>query len=377
MTEFTVNNEDLKKALTLTNSATGSTKNSIESHCLFQPRESSLTIFSTDKSTCISKAVVDIQGSGTESFTADPLKLLNLIKMSKSDAMKFIYHPETTTLEIHASEDEDSFISLPSFDVSLFPSIEDNFDKAYEVKTVDAGILIKGLKFTEGFSATGKNAGKFGNVFFSNGIIYGSNGDNQAGAYSCPEFSGLTDLIFPSAAVSQIVNIIVKLDLMETTIKTTSTVIIVSSKDSKYSFGFTKVNLSMPKIPISTEEPKENGWVLDKKSLLKKISRLQVSGESGMGVEICFSQNKIDLTTKSERPSRESLICVGEEQAQFLADCWLLEKVISLFEGDSLSIHSGKRRIVLFSKGTIDIQETDGTTRPVPFSCSALMALAS
>jgi hypothetical protein len=69
--------------------------------------------------------------------------------------MKFIYHPETNTLEIYASEESDSFISLPSFDVSLFPSIGDNFDKAYEVKTVYAGLLIKGLKYTEGFSATG------------------------------------------------------------------------------------------------------------------------------------------------------------------------------------------------------------------------------
>jgi len=57
-------------------------------------------------------------------------------------------------------------------------------------------------------------------------------------------------------------------------------------------------------------------------------------------------------------------------------DCWLIERILDLFEGATLSVHSGKRRIVLFTKGTVNIQEKD-VERPVPFSSAALIALAA
>jgi hypothetical protein len=190
------------------------------------------------------------------------------------------------------------------------------------------------------------------------------------------ELAGLTELIFPGSIIPQITNIIVKLNFLEVMVKTTSNTIILTSSDSKFSFGFTKVKGTIPKIPITTEEPKDNGWEVDKNVLLKKISRLQVSGESGMGIEMCFTPSRLDLVTKSERPSKETMPCNGKEESIFLADCWLVEKILSLFEGDVLSIHSGKRRINLFSKGIIEIQETN-SVKQVSFSCSALMALAA
>jgi hypothetical protein len=373
MIEFSVTNENLRKALILANTATGDTKNTIESHCLFNLKDSSLTILSTNKSTCFSRASLTVTGSGTCQFTVDPGKILNLIKMSGSDTMKFIFHPETTTLEIYASEEEDSFVSLSSLDPTTFPDIEDNFNKAFEIKAFDAGIFLKGLRFAEGFIATGKNAGKFGNVFCSDGVLYGTNGNDVAGAYTSSEFTGLNDLIFPGSIITQISNIINKLNFLEVIVKTTSNAIIISSSD--YSFGFTKVQIPIPKMIVSIQEPTSSGWDLEKNLLLKKIGRLQVSGESGMGIELCFNPSRLDIVTKAERPSRESLPCKGTEEAMFTADCWMLERILDLFEGDTLSVHSGKCRINLFSKGTINIQEKEGE-RPVPFSCAALIALA-
>jgi hypothetical protein len=372
MIELLVPNNDLKKALTMANSTKGATKNTLESHCLFSFNEGILKILSTNKSTCFSRSILNVTGTGSGSFTVDPTRLLELIRMSGQDIMKIVYHEETTTLEIYASEEADSFISLPSMDVSLYPSIEDNFDKAYEVKTIDAGIFLKGLKFAEGFSI--KTTGKFNNVYFSDGVIYGSNGNNQAGAYTSSEFSGLTDLIFPSSAIDLLTNIINKLDFLEVTIKTTSNAIVICSSD--YSFGFTKIQVAMPKIPISVDEPTISGWKIEKKPLLKKINRLQTSGESGMGIDMCFSPSKLDLVTKAERPSKETLPCNGSEEAIFTADLWLVEKILGLFEGESLSIYPGKRRINLYTNGNINIMDKDGE-RQIPFSCSALVALAA
>ena len=374
MIEFCVENESLKKALTLANAATGDTKNSIESHCLFDLKEDQLTILSSNKSTCFSRAVVTTGGTGTCKFTVDPGKILNLIKMSGSSTMKFIFHPETTTLEVHASEEEDSFISLSSLDPTTFPEIEDNFTKAFELKTLDAGIFLKGLRFAEGFISTGKNAGKFGNVFCAEGVLYGTNGNDIAGAYTSTEFSGLTDLIFPGTIISQIANIINKLNFLDITIKTTSNAIIISSTD--YSYGFTKVQISMPKMIITIEEPPTSGWGVEKALLLKKIGRLQISGESGLGIELCFSPSRLDIVTKAERPSKESLPCKGSEEALFTVDCWMIERILGLFEGATLSVHQGKRRINLFSKGTINVQEKEDKERAVPFSNAALVALA-
>ena len=374
MIELNVNKEELKKSLTFANSATGDSKSSIESHCLFSLSCDTLKVVSTNKSTCFSRSYVNAtKCSGEGSFTADPDKLLNLIKVSGSDNIGIIYHPETTSLEVYASEESDSFVSLSSFDPTLFPLIEDNFDKAYEVKTIDAGIFIKGLAFAGGFISTGNGAGKFGNVFITDGVIYGSNGNNQAGAYSSGEFTGLTELAFPGLIISQISNIINKLNFFDITLKTTSNAIFICSGD--YSYGFTKVQTQMPRMPITIEEPTTNNWNIDKKLLIKKINRLKISGESGMGLEMCFSKTKLDLVTKAERPSKETLPCVGLEEEIFTADCWMVEKIMGLFEGDSISIFSGKRRINLFSKGSINIQEKEGE-RVVPFSCAALIALA-
>jgi hypothetical protein len=305
----------------------------------------------------------------------EPARILNLIKMSGATAMKFIFHPETTTLEVYASEEEDSFISLPSLDPTAFPDIEDNFTKAFELKTLDAGIFLKALQFTQGFMATGQNAGKFGNVFCADGIFYGTNGNDIAGAYTSSEFEKLTDLIFPGSIISQISNIITKLNFLEVTVKTTSNTIIISYAD--YAYGFTKVQIPIPKMIISPNEPNTSGWSIEKATLLKKIGRLKIAGESGMGIELCFNPTHLDIVTKAERPSRESLPCKGTEEATFIADCWLVERIIDLFEGGTLSVHSGKRRLNLFTKGTVNVMEADNKERPVPFSSAALVALAT
>jgi hypothetical protein len=375
MIEFSIENNSLKKALTLANTATGDTKNSIESHCLFDLKEDKLTILSSNKSTCFSRAVITTGGTGTCKFTVEPSKVLNLISMSGSNTMKFIYHPETTTLEIHASEEDDSFVSLTSLDPAMFPDIEDNFTKAYEIKTLDAGVFLKALQFTKGFMATGQNAGKFGNVYCTDSVFYGTNGNDIAGVYTSSEFTGLTELIFPGTIISQLTNIINKLNFLDVSIRTTSNAIIIFSTD--FAFGFTKVQVPMPRAIISVQEPTTPGWEVEKALFLKKIGRLQVSGESGMGIDLCFNSFRLDIATKAERPSRESMACKGTEDAVFTADCWLVERILSLFEGTTLKIHSGKRRINLYSTGSINIQEKDDKERVVPFTAASLIALAA
>ena len=346
MLDIILDAKKLKDALNVASLAISSLENSLESHCLFELKNKKLKIISTDKDKKIALAILDASSEEEGLFTADSKKILNLLKTSSQDSIRFSYFPETTTLEIYASEDKESFIALPSFDPTAFPAVEEIFDKSFEVKVLNAGVLLAGIRFIQEFlTKTNKSNNKFSNAFISNGIIYGTNGNNKIGAFTSPDLEGLNELVIPEIMLSPIASLIDKPDTLS--IRTTSTHVLIADSDLTTVFGFTKPQVKIPRIPIDIKEPQDStGAEINVNLLLKKIERLKITGDADLGLTLSLVSDKIILSTLQDRSSKDSMICkkIGTEDKDTIIKCRVLEDILNAFS----SVHKGTYEIKMF-----------------------------
>ena len=360
MLEFTLENSVLKNMMAIACVATESKEASITSHCLFDLNGRNLRVYSTDKRNHMAMYSISLPEEMEGKFTADPRKIVNLLKTS-DDSLKFRYDSDTLTLQI--SENDESFISLPSFDPKSYSSLKEDFDKSFDLKTVNASAFLSGIQFIKGFLDTKDK--KFSNLYISGGIMYGSNGSNKAAAYSSPEFTGLDDLIFPVTSLSAIVELINKMDLKSILIGSSSNNIFVGTPAKDCVFGFTKVQVKMPRIPISVKEPETAGWVINKNKLMKKLGRFHITGDSGLGVKGTLSEDKLQLATIADRTSKDFIPCKsmteGQEGTDFLTEC-----------REEINLYIDKK-IILYSSAHI---QTEGEEKTIPFVSAAVISLS-
>jgi len=374
MLEFTVLKKPLEDAMKLAFLSTEAVENLITGHCLFDVNDKTLKILATDKKSRLSKSVMAVSTENSVRFTADPRKILKLIKTVESDSLKFGFDKETMTLKIFMSENEESFVSLPSFDPSTYALIEENFDKAFDLKTVNAGVFLGGIQFIKGFLIDKHQ--KFSNMFFSKGIMYGANGNNKAGAFSSPDLEGLDELVFPLATFPAIINLISTMDLKDVIISSSSNHIFISSPKKDFIFGFTKVQLKMPKIPVTIDEPK-NGWTINRSLMIKKLSRLHLTGGAQLGVRFVVGDDKIQMSTVIDRPSKDTMACTampGASEANCITEVRLIESVLSQFGGDEVGFYAAKK-IIIYSKANLEVIEEEKKVLK-PFISVAAVALS-
>ena len=81
------------------------------------------------------------------------------------------------------------------------------------------------------------------------------------------------------------------------------------TSDSKNVIGFTKVQIPIPKIPVSITEPDAPGWIINRKNLLQKIARMRLSTNAHIGLKGTFSSDKFQMETVADRNSKESIDC--------------------------------------------------------------------
>jgi hypothetical protein len=375
MPEITVLKIPLENAMKLACLSTEVSENTITGHCLFEVGELQLKILATDNRNKLSMSKIDISSGMVMNFTADPRKILKLIKTVESDSLKLGFVPEDMTLQIFLSDDKESYVSLPSFDPKDYAPIADNFEKAFDLKTVNAGVFLGGIQFIKGL--LDQKDQKFSNMYITKGVMYGSNGNNKAGAFSSPDLNGLDELVFPISTFPAITNLIETIDLQDILISTSSNNIFISSPAKNSIYGFTKVQIKMPKIPINVDEPAFGGWALDKSTLLKKLGRLQLSGDSKMGVRCEFLDDKINLSTLADRSSKDSMFCTRikePEKTTCLTECRLLENVLSQFGGNEIDFYV-KNKIILFKKGELEFI-VEGVKQTKPFISAAAVSLS-
>jgi hypothetical protein len=375
MPEIIIPKSQLENAMKLASLSTEASENTITGHCLFEVGEQQLKILATDNRNRLSMSKIDVSGT-VMSFTVDPRKILKLIKTIEADSLKMEFIPDTMTLQIFLSdENKESYVSLPSFDPKNYAPIADNFEKAFDIKTINAAAFLGGVQFIKGFLDLKDR--KFSNMYITKGVMYGSNGNNKAGVFSSPDFKDLDELVFPLTTFSAIASLIETLDLQDLLISTSSNSIFISSPAKDSIYGFTKVQIKMPKIPITIDEPSFGGWAIDKNAFLKKLGRLELSGDSKMGIRCEFSDNKINFSTLADRSSKDSMFCTkikDPENTSCLTECRLLENALSQFGGNEVDFYI-KNKIIMFKKGELEYT-VKGVKGIQPFTNAAAVSLS-
>jgi hypothetical protein len=214
-------------------------------------------------------------------------------------------------------------------------------------------------------------------MYITKGVMYGSNGNNKAGVFSSLDFKDLDELVFPLTTFSAIASLIETLDLQDLLISTSSNSIFISSPAKDSIYGFTKVQIKMPKIPITIDEPSFGGWAIDKNAFLKKLGRLELSGDSKMGIRCEFSDNKINFSTLADRSSKDSMFCTkikDPENTSCLMECRLLENALSQFGGNEVDFYI-KNKIIMFKKGELEYT-VKGVKGIQPFTNAAAVSLS-
>jgi len=389
--EFVAFKNDLRRAISVVSlSVDSAALTPVDAHALFRLEGDKVSLFSTNKdmvssATMVVKDVKIAEGE-TNEFTVEPKKILSLIAASDVDDIRFSYDPEKMTLSVYASEDQLSHLSFPSCDPEKFlKTFIDSFSKATKIKSMNSGILVHAIRFISGFLPTDVKNKKYQHSYIDDGIIYGSDGSNKIGAFGTPDFKGIESLVIRKEMISPIVALIEKSDMDTVKIQSTSKMIILSSEDGSYNFGFLRVpkDCEPPKLSLPIKKPDVTGFNLNKDILLKRLKRLSISAtENVMGISISLDEDGNRLTMKSlnERESVESMECSklqGDEPVKFVAEYRLMKNVLSLFKTEDvdLFVDNKKRRYTAMNRGSLQYFEK-GEEKSQSFESMGIVSLA-
>jgi hypothetical protein len=366
MTEFTAKSEELKKAFSVVSMAAeeGATE-TIGGHALFNIKGGDLYLYTTDKDKMAMASVkLTAQTTGNDQetpFTSDPKKILALLNSSEEGIIRFVYDQESKTLNVYASEDKDSYLSFASFNPKDFLTFDNELSAAKEIKKVNAGVFLSGIKFSQGFLPTDENK-KFNNAFIINGIMYSSNGSNRIGAFESPEFTGIISMILRKIMLVPIATLIDKTDATDISIRETEKVLVILSDDGNYAFGFRKSLIEPPKFPISTEKPIFPAINMDRNTVIKKLNRLSITSTGEIGIKFTVDKETMTLNTVTDRKSVENMTCKrvsGSDNVDFSFECKLLKTCLGLFQTPGIDVYIDKARCTLWSEAKLEIMEKD------------------
>lgn len=381
MINFSVPIKDLKKALSIVALATGDMVNTIRSHTLFRINENkeSITLYSTDEDKIAQASFFPslIEGDIIE-FTADPKRILLLINNSDSKEITFTYDSEKKTLNVYASENKDAYISFASFEPKEFLNF--NLKDQKLNGKVNSDVLLKGIKFIQGFLPKDDKNKKFSNLFIEKGVMYGSDGDTKIGAFKSSEFKEIPELSLRKQMLPIIIRMVEKTKISEINIKSSDKYITLSSENDIYYFGFRQSIIKKPKLPISIEIPETDGFNVHRSTFIKKLNRLSLSSWEDIAIDSSYGENQIlEMKTLTERPSFEKLPCKrvsGSEKVRFLMECGKFKNVLGLFQAPDVNFYLKERRCTIYSKADIIIEEKDKEPLKKYVTAIALLTLS-
>ena len=381
MIKFSAPTKDLKKALSVVALATGETTSTIRSHTLFKISEDkkSITLYATDEDKIAQSyfSLNTIEGDAIE-FTADPKRIQTLVNNSDSNEISFTYNSEKKTLNVYASDNKDAYISFASFEPEKFL----NFDLSEQKVngTINSDVLLKGIKFIQGFLLKDEKDKKYSNLFFNEGTMYGSDGNTKIGAFKSPDFKDIPELALRKAMLSPITKMMEKTKISDVVIKSSDKYITFSSKEDLHCFGFRQSVVKKPKLPINTEIPETDGFNVGCSILIKKLNRLSLSSWEDIAIETSYGEDQIlKMKTMTDRPSYEKLACKrvsGKGNIQFLMECGKFKDVLKLFQASNVDFYLKERKCTIYSQADFVIEEKDKDPINKPFIAVALLTLA-
>jgi hypothetical protein len=380
MVTFRASKEELTRAFSVVSQATDkSPMTPIDGQALVKLSGDQVKVYSTNKEMLASTTLtvsVDNEKHDSE-FTLDPRKLLNLVTNSDIELITFKYDEEKKTLQVFASDDPDSYISFPSIDPELFLSFDAELSKTVEVKKVDAQIFLFGIRFILGFLSEDSKNKKYQNSYIENGVIYGSDGNSRLGAFVSNEFNDIDYFILRKSMIPQIAAMIEATDPANVVLKSTSRIILISTEDGVYNFGFTRAakEFEPPKFSINLNGETCGGVNVDKEMCLKRLKRLAITSDGAMGVDFTADQGKLVMRVIAERDSVETLPVktLQEGIVKFISEYKAFRNILGLFKSSNVDIHLHTKgnRFQIKSQGELVV--TEGTPGK-PFTSIAIVS---
>jgi len=364
MVEFTATAKDLKKALSIVSLATGDTPENIHGHALFSIIKDTMAIalYATDNDKMAASylPVSNLKFEGDQKFTADPKRLQSLISDADSDQVRFQYDKDTSTVNIFVSDNSESFVSFASFDPDTFLTFDKEIAEATQIKTVNATIFQSGIHFIQGFIADDSNK-KYSNLFILGGAMYGSNGLNSIGAFATSELTEM-DISIRRIMLSPIGNIIDKTGASEITLLETDKLLMVSTPDRLYSFAFRKTTTPVPKLPITIEIPKTDGFNINCTDYMKKLNRLSLTSRDEIAIRMMLNGSILSMETVADRKSKEMITCrrlEGNSPMEFILECKKFKNILNFFHASNVDVYVDKTKCTIYSKASLIIDEKD------------------
>lgn len=375
MIAITANAADLKKALSITGIAAGKLPNHIRSHALFTVTGDKCYLCATDEDKFAESTftLAAVEG-GDIQFTADPKNLQKVLTNASSDVIRFTYEPETKTLKIYTSENKRSFLSFASFDPDkfMFPDLS-----ALEPKhTITKEIFLDGTKFAQGYIL--EKDPKFSDVYISDGVFYGANGNTKVGCFTSPDLKECPDLILRRAVTAPLSAMVERAGITDIVINVSDKAVSFSSEDRLHNFGFRKSTATPPKFPISTQAPSDAKFSVDRAVFLKKLNILSLTSWEDVGIKVTIKDKEnLEMETVSERPSYEVIPCVcgSEEPIEFVIQCNKFKAVLGLFKASHVDVYITKNKCTIYSAAEIIIEEGEEEVKK-SFTAVGLMTLA-
>ena len=391
MLKFSVNTNKMKTALDVVTFATADAFESILTHALFRVEGNNIHLRTTDSDRIgvASCAIENVDGDTQIQFTASPKKLSALLKDSDIDQAQFVF--DDGSLRVCVSNNDKAYTTFPSFKPEEFLTFEEELVKFVDLKTVNAGVLLTGIRFITGFLPQDDKNKKFAGMYVSEGILYGSNGSNKIGAFESIDLKDLENLFIRRVMLSDIVGFIDKTDVDNTVIKSTSKMIGVFSPDGSYGLGFLKPTEDMSKFPMAKitmtlDRPSCDGFNIDKGPLIKKLNRMAVTADADATIKFDLlkaaegTPGTIEMSTVCDRPSTESIACkrlTGTESFSFALEYRFLKGVLGQFQASNIDVYVDAQKCTIISEAEIEIEGPD-KDKPVrkPFKEVAFLSVS-
>jgi hypothetical protein len=176
-----------------------------------------------------------------------------------------------------------------------------------------------------------------------------------------------------------IISMIDKTEADDIVLKTTSKIIILTSPDNQYGFGFRKSTNEMPRLPITLKEPEVDAFNADRALLIKKLNRLGIAFGPDIGVKTSIGADSLNMETLTERKSTESMACKrtrGAAKLEFIIQHRMLKTILNLFQASNIDVYVEKAKCTMRSKADLEITGDNNQTVSKSFLAVALISLA-
>jgi len=344
MIEFTANVIDLKKSISIAGLGTDDKLDSITGLVLFKIQNNNIVLYATNND---KKAMAFLPTTGLSynenCFATDPDKIGALIGNLDVNQVRMLY--DKNTLTVFTSDD--TYLAFDCKYSSEFISFEDDFSQAEKIATISTDVLSTGIHYTQGFSATKTGTDKYSNVFITDGILYGTDGGSQIGAFYNINFKDVKKIVLRRLMISAINSMLEKGHFLNVVFKVTAKTVYITSEDDLYAFGFRKATGELPVLPISVVKPTCSGFRVDRKLLIKKLTQLSLTAKEEVGIKAVVKGVDLILETIGDRKSVEKITCDSADYfEEFVLECNRMKKLLALFSAPKIDFYIDKNFII-------------------------------